>query len=143
MTDDFGILPFPKYDETQTEYINYVNFYHGYGLMMPSSVQEPENVAYLTNAIAFYGKQYITPTYYETLLTTRYVRDDESAEIIDMIFENTTYDMAIYYDIGGIRDVLQKSFYEGQNLFSSAFAANKNLLESDLKEINEYEGVAK
>lgn len=142
MADDFGILPFPKYDETQADYINYVNFYHGYALMMPSSVKAPDDVAYITNALAFYGKQLITPTYYETLLTTRYVRDDESAEIIDMIFVNTTYDMAIYYDIGGIRDVLQKSFYEGQNVFSSAFAANRDILARDIDEINDYEGTS-
>ena len=140
MADDFGILPFPKYDDTQDDYINYVNFYHGYALMMPSSVKAPEDVTYITNALAFYGKQMVTPTYYETLLTTRYVRDDESAEIIDMIFKNTTYDMAIYYDIGGIRDVLQKSFYEGQNVFSSAFAGNLDILARDLEEINAYEG---
>ena len=136
MEDEFGILPYPKYDEDQSDYLSYVNFWHGYGLIIPASVNNPEDIAYLMDAIAYYGAQMVTPEYYETCLTRKYIRDNESEAVLEIIFNNTVYDIGMYYNVGGIRDAIQKSFRNNQNVFASSLASIQERINSDIEKLN-------
>jgi hypothetical protein len=49
--------------------------------------------------MAWTGKEYITPEYYErTLKNKRILDDDDSAEMLDIIFSNRIADVAICYN---------------------------------------------
>ena len=48
--------------------------------------------------MAWYGQQYVTPQYYEKVLKLQKFRDEDAEEMLDLIFKNRTYDMAIAYN---------------------------------------------
>ena len=96
MKDDYGILPFPKYDEAQTDYCSCV---HDIATLMclPTTCQKVDTVCAVLEAMAYYSYNYVTPVYYETALKTKYTRDDVSSQIIDIIHDTSMTDLAYVY----------------------------------------------
>lgn len=102
METDFGILPTPKYDETQEEYISFVS-QHITGLMsIPATAPDLDRTGVILEALAAESHYTLTPAYYEVALKSKASRDDESAEMLDIIFSNRVYDPGEYFDFGGI-----------------------------------------
>ncbi|MBQ7983158.1 MAG: hypothetical protein IJ302_06300, partial [Clostridia bacterium] len=102
METDFGILPTPKYDETQEEYISFVS-QHITGLMsIPSTASDLERTGVILEALAAESYYTLTPAYYDVALKSKASRDDESAEMLDIIFSNRVYDPGEYFNFGNI-----------------------------------------
>ena len=107
---DYGILPVPKYDEAQENYISALSAYHSYCCMIPKSAGDAEFSAYVMDALAFCGLDSIKPAYYETCLKRKYANDAESATMLDIIFSNIRYDLGIYADFGSFLNALNSEF---------------------------------
>jgi ABC-type glycerol-3-phosphate transport system substrate-binding protein len=91
---DLGILPVPKWDEKQENYLNVSP--NGHALMIPNSVQNTERSGVILEALSYYSSKYhsddaVMPAYFETALTARSARDDESAESLQIIHDNISY----------------------------------------------------
>lgn len=91
MEDDFGILPLPKYDETQNAY--YSRDLDCMFTMAPLTCEDTEMTGAVLEAMASEGYRTIIPAYYETCLKTKYTRDGESSRTIDILFEGRAYDI--------------------------------------------------
>lgn len=91
MNDDFGILPLPKYDEEQDAYYSTpgagINFY-----AVPITAKDTENISLILEAMAILGHDILFPAYYNSVLKSKYSRDEESAEMLDLIRENIIID---------------------------------------------------
>ena len=118
---DFGIVPLPKFDEGQERYYASTNAYHTFCFMMPKTVADPEKTAYILDAMGFYGEQMIKPAYYDVSLTRKYTRDEESAEMLDIIFKSTTYDLGLFANFGNIASSVQDLILKGENTYISAY----------------------
>ena len=106
METDFGILPTPKYDESQEEYISFVS-QHITGLMsIPATASDLSRTGVILEALAAESYYTLTPAYYEVALKSKASRDDESAEMLDIIFANRVYDPGEYFNFGSICDAL-------------------------------------
>ncbi|GHV10854.1 hypothetical protein FACS1894219_01030 [Clostridia bacterium] len=91
---DFGILPYPKYDEVQKDYIS-TNWA---GLMaVPNNVDNPEKSGLVAELLGYYGKKDVLPAYKEILLKYKITRDDDSIEMLDIIYDNSVYDFGINF----------------------------------------------
>ncbi len=86
MTDDFYIIPVPKYDETQS---NYVSAIHDgctiFGLTYCSDSTAAS--AATLEALAAESARTVTPEYYDLALKYKYTRDDGAAEMIELIHD--------------------------------------------------------
>ena len=51
--------------------------------------------------MAFFGKQLVTPEYYDRTLTHKRLKDEESVEMLDIIFANRIYDMGSVINFNG------------------------------------------
>ncbi len=95
----YGIVPFPKYDEAQENYYS-LSDAEGGMLCLPVTLKgdSAEMTAAVTQMLA--GKTYelVTPVYYDTVLKTRYARDERTAEMVDTIFRSVIYDFGYVYD---------------------------------------------
>lgn len=91
MDDDFGILPFPKYDADDDYHTTY-NAVADLGLI-PITVSDTERTGAITEALCAYGSMYVVPAFYETALKTKSARDDESEEMMDIIKNGLVYDV--------------------------------------------------
>jgi hypothetical protein len=122
MDADFGILPMPKYDETQDAYRSLVNPYTGVLLGVPKSVSDLDRTGIILEAICAESKYTLQPAYYDVVLQRKFTRDEESSAMLDIIFSNRVYDIGTVYAFGdvaaGIRDLVAQqnrnimSYYE-------------------------------
>lgn len=102
---NFGILPNTKYDESQEEYHNAVNGWCSTSISIPMT-SDPERTGIILEALT--GESYYTlrTAYYEISLKTKFLRDDESEEMLDLILKSRCYDLGNFYNWGGIFDTL-------------------------------------
>ena len=67
MTDSFGILPFPKYDESQAAYRS-TPVAHSAMFTIPVTNTEPEKVALLFDAMSFESDKSVLPKYFGVMV---------------------------------------------------------------------------
>jgi hypothetical protein len=101
METDFGIIPCPKLDKAQENYITQNNPHTGVGLSIPVTVSDLERTGMILEDISAESKYTLQPAYYEINLLGKYARDDDSAEMLDIIFSNTAHDIGNVYNFGG------------------------------------------
>ena len=89
---DFGILPFPK-REGMNEYLSL----SWNGFMVIPQTADLDKVGVITEALAAQSFRYVIPAYYDVLLTYQLVRDEESREMLDIIFAGATYCFAMNF----------------------------------------------
>ncbi len=143
MDDDFGIIPLPKYDEEQQNYYTYVIPYDIFTASLPITVGDPERAGSVLQSLAILSDYYITPAYYDITITGKGLRDEKSAEMLDIILGSTVYDLARMYDWGSIASGIinniiakkefasfyakrEKSVIKGLEKTLKAFESNKN-----------------
>jgi len=119
---DFGILPMPKYDELQESYLSFVNPFTGVLLGVPKNADNLTRVSIILEALSAESRYTLQPAYYDVALHRKYARDEESSDMLDIIFSTRIYDIGAVYSFGNIyidfcnlatnqsRDVV--SFYE-------------------------------
>lgn len=134
---DFGILPYPKFDAEQENYRNLVSAWHGQFVCVPESVQDLDRSGIILELLAYKGKELLTPAYYEKTLVGQYTRDEESAEMLDLIFANLVYDLGIYYNIGTYKSQLTAMVRTGQSL-TTIYETYRSPAEVKIEQINEF-----
>ncbi len=102
METDFGVLPYPKYDEAQKEYYSRVSYY--WANIIPVTNSNLEMTGAILEALNCESANYVVPAYYEIALKTKYSRDEESAAMLDLIFENRVVDLGDTVLCATIRD---------------------------------------
>lgn len=94
----YGILPYPKFDEAQEEYLtttltSYTVF------AIPSNCRQPERAAAVLEAMAVESYHSVTPTYFETTLKVKYASDADTVKMFDLIRENISFDFGYIYSL--------------------------------------------
>lgn len=91
---DFGILPFPKFDESQK---NYITLDWGGLMCVPSVTQKADMIGMACELLAYESLTTTIPAYYDVLLTGKFARDEESVEMLNIIFSTIVYDSGMNY----------------------------------------------
>ena len=96
MESDFGVLPFPKYDSEQENYGHYVDG-HATIMAIPKTVSDHERTAIFLEAMAYESYRTLLPVYYDVLLTTKYMRDQDSRNMLDIVYNTRVFDFGYAY----------------------------------------------
>ena len=100
MEDDIGILPMPKYDASQENYI--AAAWGGAVWTLPKTFDtaDADNLGIVLEAMSYATYHEVVPVYKEIALKTKTARDNESEEMLDIIFDNVYFDFGtnIMYD---------------------------------------------
>lgn len=119
---NYGVLPFPKYDENQKNYIGVVDPYHAAVFGIPITVQDTDFSAFMLEALSAASKYEVMPYFYEISTQTKYTHDEESPKMLDIIFNGIRYDLACLYNWGEICNILRWDIPEsGVNNFVSSY----------------------
>ena len=114
MDKNFGMIPYPKFDEAQTEYRSLVHDGAPIGFINGSS-ENLDMAGAVLEALNAETYRAVTPVWYETALKIKYSRDDASSQMIDLIHDSITTNFIFAYnyalgDIGMIyRDLVTKN----------------------------------
>ncbi len=125
MEDEYTIVPVPKYDEYQEEYLTHLNDrYTIWGV--PINAEDTEFVGTVTNALAkeSYGNVY--SEFYDVVLKTRFSKDPDCSRMVDLIMSGVRFDVAYMFS-----DYMADAPYIFRNLIKS----NSTDLSSNYKEI--------
>lgn len=91
MTENYGVLPYPKFDSDQENYHTLVA--DGVSLMfVPKTEKDLEMVGTVTAALAEASRELVNPKYIEVVLQGSVSRDEQSAAMIDLIRNNVFVD---------------------------------------------------
>lgn len=113
--EEYGILPAPKFDETQENYITpVVNEVSG----IPNVVKDVTMSAVIMDALQYYTYYDVVPVYKEIALKRKATRDEDSAEMLDIILSTMRCEFAYMFD-GNIGGELRASITQ-KNLASYA-----------------------
>ncbi len=99
MESDYGILPFPKYDEAQEKYLTRVQ--DGVSIWsIPVDVKSGELSAAVMEAMAAENYRSVSTVYYDVAMKNRYSRDDSdvASQIMDMIMDGRYFNFACIYN---------------------------------------------
>ncbi len=93
MEDNYGMLPHPKYDEKQEEYLSFVNGAASMVIVPKSLTDDKLQVTgYMLEALASSSYYMVTDTLYEKIAKSKTARDPESAEMVDVIIRHKVFD---------------------------------------------------
>lgn len=85
-TLNFGVLPFPKYDESQKDY---VLFSCGGLMAVPSNAGLPERTGAVVEALSAASNKYMAEVYIEVYIENKVLRDIESQDLYRMMLRCT------------------------------------------------------
>ena len=135
METDFGILPFPKHDETQEKY--YSRVIDGWISCVPNTAPDLERTSIIMEALAVESRNNTIPAYFETALRTKHTRDDESQDMLDIIHANRTMDLGDTFYMDPVRNIYAGVLNAKKDNFVSAVEKALNSVNKALGKANE------
>ncbi len=136
MDSPFGVLPQPKYDETQKNYRCLVmDGVSVWGLL--TTVTDTEFVSLITDALCADTYVYVYPQFYDVAMKSKYSQDAATAAMVDIIVESASFDVSFMY--GTYLEMLPYLFrtclIEGKTDLASAYAAIETKVQNKLEQV--------
>ncbi len=136
---NFAILPFPKLDELQENYISTVHDVAEIGFI-PSTISfsDLNLVSAVVESLCKESAETVIPKYYESTLKVRYSRESANAEMIDILHYNygSSFALAWNHEVEGIffEGILQ-SVMTNNDTFASYYRSYENSANTKLDEL--------
>ncbi|MCL1792660.1 MAG: extracellular solute-binding protein [Oscillospiraceae bacterium] len=132
---DYGIVPLPKLDKEQE---NYPGISWGGFFAVPQNVSDPEMSGIIFEALSAESYRTILPIFKEQQLSIKFTRDEESIEMLDLIYDNMIYDMAPnYYTLNPYVNILAELYQRKSADVMSYMEKNETALQNALDKIIE------
>ena len=99
----------------------------------------PEKSAILLEELAYQSREFYTPAYYEITLKTKVSRDQESAAMLDLIYERRTADLGNLFSVGDVMSGVSQLIYpEEKNTFASFMVSKETAITAKLEEMQAF-----
>lgn len=133
MEDSFGIVPMPKYDETQENYRHKI-FNQCPVLVVPRTNSIPNETGIIMDAMEYKSNTEVTPVYYDVSLSFKGLRNDDSIEMMHIINNSISLELGITYDWTSQLDSdINTGLEKGKLEIASAIERRKNVIESNIQ----------
>ena len=137
MEQDFGLLPFPKYESSQ-EYYTCQVLSTALCYTVPASVQDQKMVADVTEALAIESLKKLRPAYFDTTITGKSMRDAESLEMLEIIIKYRIYEIGEIFGWGGISGIFTAAVNAGGENYMSSVSRIEKLLQKTMQSTMEF-----
>ncbi len=92
METDFGILPFPKYNEAQEDYMS---IELGEFLMVSFTASDTALCGTVAELLCAESRRRVLPVYVDKMLVSKAARDNESEDMVYLILDSVVYDFGV------------------------------------------------
>ncbi len=92
----FGVLPMPKYDEAQDYYATLCDAGCNC-ISVLITCRDPELTGAMIEAMSAYSANHVNPAYVDVALQTKVARDEESAEMMEIVLDSRVMDFGYLY----------------------------------------------
>ncbi len=140
---NFGVLPAPMLNEQQDRYYCRVSTIYASCIAIPTNVKDAEMSSIIADAMMQASTNTSKEAYIEVIMKNRKIQDDESAEILDLIFESRVYDFGTVFNWGGASEgdvnsitgfMNNIAFQSGSNTFVSTWETNASGVQTAMDE---------
>ena len=139
MESAYGIIPIPKLNEDQDDYYSYTH-----DLMsvvgIPGTVPEEdlEMLGIVIEELSAYSYNYTREAYYELALKGRYMRDQQSRDMLDLIVNNLRIDAGWIYSksLNGIALTIRTLVREKNTGWAKVYRSQTKILQYGIDKLN-------
>ena len=136
MEQDFGVLPYPKYSEDQPQYYSSYNTAWGTSYGVPITNLELDRTGWILEVMCYCSMDTVYPATIEKNILTKTVRDEESSDMLRLLFDNKFYELgqwgtSVY---GNLLDIATS----GKNNFASSMKSITKINAKEFKEVKNY-----
>ena len=124
MKSEYGILPNPKFDESQSNYYHLMDEF-ACAWAIPTTNENPEKTGIIMNYWGYLSSNSLIDAFYETTIKYKRLNAVEDAEMLDIIRDSIRYEIATIADTG-IMGVLDNAIKNG-NLMSTYEKHSKSI----------------
>ena len=135
MESDIGILPFPKYSEEQERYYALTSGGAIAGLPITLKPENYKNVGIILEALCRDSHDGLVPLYKETLLKSKYARDEGSAAMLDIIFQSAVYDIGLSAMPDNTYNAYMTIVESGTDTFASKTKSSEKMVKKQLEKL--------
>ena len=121
MDADFGIIPYPMASESQDSY--YTRESGALFSNVPITQENKEKIGLILEKLAEESAKITTPAYKNVIMKGKYSRDNQSSQMLDLLYETRVYDLGDSFWCDIIRD----------NFIKTMMTTNDRNLSSNLK----------
>ena len=133
MEDDYGILPEPKYDTYQEEYLSFVNGSTSL-VMIAKTESDPSFVGAIMEAMATFNYAKVTPNMFQVVTKLQTAQDPESAAMVDLIIRNRVFDMGYFADLD-VTNLVRERLDSKKPEIASGLKSGRQSAERGLKKL--------
>jgi len=137
MADDFGVVPMPKYDESQSKYISMVHHWAASLTSVHAACPDTDMTGTILEEMAYQSNKSVLPVYFDIAINGKYLRDEESIEMIDYIMENRVVELALANNYGNLASNILAAIYKGASEYASIYEKASGAVIKKLESIME------
>ena len=129
MTDEYGVLPYPKYEENQEQYRTLSRTTHNC-FLMPITCKDSAMAGAVLEALGSSNYNTVMPAYFEVALKTKYSYDTTASKIFDLIHNSMGMDFGYVYSnaLGSQPIQVYTNILKTINSFSFAIKAQQKVI---------------
>lgn len=128
---EYGAIPFPKYEESQTKYNSMVSEYT-LSLSIPKSAADSDRSGAVIDYMSYLGRRDVLPVL-QTSLCYKGMRDEPSIQMMDIILDSLTTDIGYMFGwTMSLSKTLTEKIASGTMEFMSQYEKAKPQMESKI-----------
>lgn len=135
MEDDIGLIPYPKLDETQKTYNTVIHDTAEVGAIL-ITCPDVDMTSAVIQALCVETYKTVLPAYYETALKVKYVRDNYTSQMIDLVHDGINGLFTLIYGASYANNIFTWTFLEplqaGNESITSAYEKREETAISQL-----------
>lgn len=137
MNSNFGLLPMPKFDESQDDYITYVNPVSCL-LCVPKTNPDLHRTGVILDALSYESWKSVLPVYYDVTVSQKGLRNEDSIEMLTIVRNTRNFQMSGMYGItSALSQSLAKEVMNGTGTAASTIASAQPTVEKKLADLME------
>ena len=129
---DFGIMPYPKIDEVSPGTAYGARITGAMPIVVPITNPNPERTSVILEALSSGSKNHVIPAYYDIVLKNKAIRDVESEEMLDMMYNNRYIDLGDTLYMQVVRDKYTALYSSNKNTFVSTTEKITSLVQKQI-----------
>ncbi|MGM9625046.1 MAG: hypothetical protein ACI3XM_04975, partial [Eubacteriales bacterium] len=139
---NFGIIPFPKYDEAQENYYTHVDG-HAPLMCLPKTNTYTERTGVIIECLNAESYRTCVPAVYDIVLTEKFSRDEMSVKMLDIILDGRTQNFGYVYEGStGMQWSLTNLMQQKSTDFASYYKSReKNAVKYYAKIVEQHESI--
>lgn len=130
---NFGVLPMPKLDDKQEEYLSMIATWGTLMTTIPASASDPVRTGIILDALAYDSYKNLMDPYYETYLTQKGARNEDSAEMLRIVRDTRIINVGKMFGwTEGVTNSITNLMEKGDASVASAIAKAKPSIEKSI-----------